>query len=165
MKTRQLNGNFKYPNGVTDNQLRAWNHIGLFDKAFDEKFYLPFYAKLVSITNTSAPLQLRVRSYLDANCSQCHRPGGAGAFFDARFDTPLKLQNLINGPVQTSWVSPAPKSLCLATPTNPFCFTVSALSGESQMPPIARNLVDDHGRFRHRPDGLIPLPAVATTLA
>src|SRR5262249_52747986 len=98
VKTRQLNGNFTYPNGVTDNQLRTWNHLGLFDtKIADAAIY--HFSRLVNITNTAAPLQLRVRSYFDANCAQCHRPGGAGAFFDMRFDTPLRKQNLVNGPV------------------------------------------------------------------
>ena len=36
VKTRQLNGDFKYPGGVTDNQLRAWNHLGLFDAKLSE---------------------------------------------------------------------------------------------------------------------------------
>ena len=37
VKTRQLNGNLAYAGtGVTDNQLRAWNHIGLFDATLDE---------------------------------------------------------------------------------------------------------------------------------
>jgi hypothetical protein len=31
VKTRQLNRDFNYPSGVTDNELRAWNHLGLFD--------------------------------------------------------------------------------------------------------------------------------------
>ncbi len=38
-------------------------------------------------------------SYLDANCSQCHRPGGTVAYFDARFDTPLEQQSLVDGKV------------------------------------------------------------------
>ncbi|HTV76069.1 MAG TPA: PQQ-dependent sugar dehydrogenase, partial [Candidatus Baltobacteraceae bacterium] len=53
VKTRQLNGDFKYPGGVTDNQLRAWNHIGLFDATLDEN-EIPHLAKLVSITNSTA---------------------------------------------------------------------------------------------------------------
>jgi uncharacterized repeat protein (TIGR03806 family) len=141
VKTRQLNGNFPYQNGVTDNQLRAWNQIGLFDTKLNEAG-IPFYAKLVNVTNTTAPLQLRVRSYLDANCAMCHRPGGAGAFFDARFDTPLKLQNLINGPVQNPLGILGAKVIVSGDTNKSILFRRVNIIGQNQMPPLAKNVVD-----------------------
>jgi hypothetical protein len=56
------------------------------------------YSKLSAMTNGSAPLQERVRSYLDANCEQCHQPGGQGITWDARYDTPLAQQDITNYP-------------------------------------------------------------------
>ena len=54
--------------------------------------------RLVPLGDTGAPLEHRVRSYLDVNCSACHRPGGPSrGNFDARFITPLGDQELING--------------------------------------------------------------------
>jgi uncharacterized repeat protein (TIGR03806 family) len=99
VKTRQLNGPFTYPaTGVTDNQLRTWNHLRLFAPALDEAAITRF-DRLAAATDATASPEHRVRSYLDANCAQCHRPGGARGLFDARFDMPLARQNLINGPV------------------------------------------------------------------
>jgi len=141
LKTRQLNGDFKYPYGVTANQLRTLGHLGLFDAAFDErKIFL--YSRMFSLTNASVALQLRVRSYLDANCSMCHRPGGVGAFFDARFDTPLKQQNLINGAVANQLGIAGAKVIVPADLDRSLLFHRVSLTGDNQMPPLARNLVD-----------------------
>jgi uncharacterized repeat protein (TIGR03806 family) len=99
VKTRQVNRDFHYAqSGVTDNQLRAWNHIGLFEPKLNEARITTF-PKLGNLQDESIDLESRARSYLDANCAQCHRPGGAVSYFDARYDTPLSHQNLINGPV------------------------------------------------------------------
>ncbi|HZF01301.1 MAG TPA: PQQ-dependent sugar dehydrogenase [Methylomirabilota bacterium] len=142
VKTRQLNGDFKYPNGVTDNQLRAWSHAGLFDVTLTDR-EISRFEKLVSVTDTRASLELRARSYLDANCAQCHRPGVVEAFFDARFDTPLKNQNLINGPVANQFGLPGAKVIVPGDTNRAILFRRMSLTGNLQMPPLAKNVVDE----------------------
>jgi uncharacterized repeat protein (TIGR03806 family) len=142
VKTRQLNGDFKYPNGVTDNQLRTLNHLALFDISLDEKKNFRF-SKLAAITDLRASPNLRIRSYLDANCAMCHRPGGAGAFFDARFDTPLAKQNLINGPVQNPLGIGGAEVIAPGDTNKSILFRRISIRGENQMPPLAKNVVDE----------------------
>ena len=72
----------------------------------------------------------------------CHRPGGAGAFFDARFDTPLEGQNLINGAVANQLGVPAPKSIVPGDTNRSILFHRVSVIGENQMPPLGRNVVD-----------------------
>lgn len=141
VKTRQLNGDFKYPGGVTDNQLRTWNHLHLFDVSLDEK-RIYHLARLVSIADTRAPLDLRIRSYLDANCAQCHRSGGVEAFFDARFDTPMKLQNIVNGPVANQLGIPGAKVVTPADLNKSMLYRRISIIGDNQMPPLAKNVLD-----------------------
>jgi uncharacterized repeat protein (TIGR03806 family) len=97
-KARQLNHPFNYPSGVADNELRAWNHAGLFESGLDEN-NLGTIPTLARLGDTSRSLEERARSYLDANCSNCHRPGGTVANFDARYEVPLAKQRLIEGEV------------------------------------------------------------------
>ena len=141
LKTRQLNGDFKYPNGVAANQLRTLGHAGIFDAAFDD-WKISRYPHLVSITNEDAGLEIRIRSYLDANCSMCHRPGAASAFFDARFDAALNRQNLVNGAVANQLGIPGAKVIVPADLNRSIIFHRLSITGENQMPPLARNLVD-----------------------
>ncbi len=141
VNTRQLNRHFTYPNGVTDNQLRALNHIHVFDAVLHEE-QISQMDQLVAITNTDAPLDLRARSYLDANCAQCHRPGGVGAFFDTRFDTPLGQQGLINGPVANPLGISGAKIIVPDDPSKSVLFHRINELGDSQMPPLARNVID-----------------------
>ena len=143
VKTRQLNGNLSYATtGVTDNQLRAWNHIGLFNPAVNETAITNF-PKLVAVTDTSAALDLRVRSYLDANCAQCHRPnGGVPANFDARFDTPLDSQGIVGGAVQNNLGIAGVYVVAPGDTNKSILFQRDSSVAGIKMPPLAKNIVD-----------------------
>jgi uncharacterized repeat protein (TIGR03806 family) len=144
VKTRQLNGSLTYPaTGVTDNQLRTLNRLGLFYPAITESS-ISSYTQMFALTNQAASLEDRARSYIDANCSHCHRPGANGITFDARYDTPLTNQNIIN-------VVPAKGNLGydnahIVTPKDVWRSVLhgrmQSLNPAVKMPPLARNLVD-----------------------
>ena len=88
VKTRQFNRDF----------LSAWNHLGIFDPPVTDSI-LASCDFLAPFADTNRSLADRARSYLDVDCANCHRPGGTVAYFDARYDTPLEKQGLIDGPV------------------------------------------------------------------
>lgn len=141
-KTRQLNGNYTYPGtGVTDNQLRTWNHLGMFDPPLDENI-ITNLAATVDVSNTAAPLVDRVRSYIDANCAHCHRPNGVQAYFDARFDTPLTNQAIINGIVENNLGITGAKIVVAANTAKSTMYLRASAVGANQMPPLAKNVVD-----------------------
>ena len=101
VNARQLNGDYHYPGtSVTTNQLREWNRIGMFTRRLTDE-EIAAAPRLVAVNDSRATLEERARSYLDANCAECHRPGGVRANFDARYDTPLDQQNVINGSLAT----------------------------------------------------------------
>ncbi len=144
-KTRQLNGNLLYPNAVTDNQLRSWAHVGLFDSPPAEAS-IPNLDKLAALGDTTATLEKRARSYLDANCASCHRPGGAQAFWDARFDTPLNAQGLIYGAVGNTLGDPTGRVIVPQSLDHSILYRRDNTAGGGiQMPPLAKNMIDQAG--------------------
>src|SRR4030095_14354259 len=83
--TRQLHREWNY-GGVTNKQIAALHQAGYFSS---NVMGLHTLRALASATNTAWSLEYRVRSYLAANCVQCHQPGGVGfGFWDARIRTP-----------------------------------------------------------------------------
>jgi mono/diheme cytochrome c family protein len=144
VKTRQLNRSFTYPSGVSDNELRTWNHLGLFVPRFKEED-LRNFATLAPADDTSRTLEDRARSYLDANCSQCHRPGGTVANFDARYDTPLTGQALIDGPVLIDQGIDHPRVISPHDIWRSIAYMRANTLGDIKMPPLARETIDRRG--------------------
>ncbi|MBL8512597.1 MAG: CHRD domain-containing protein, partial [Betaproteobacteria bacterium] len=95
LKTRHMNGSFTYPStGRTSNQLRTWQHLGMFANALPEQDDYPELDRAVPLDDATATLEHKVRSYVDNNCGFCHQPGGPGPIWDARYSTPLAQQNI-----------------------------------------------------------------------
>jgi mono/diheme cytochrome c family protein len=143
-KTRQLNHDFTYPSGVTDNQLRAWNHAGLLAPSLDET-RLSELPKLARADDLSRSLEDRARSFLDANCAHCHRPKGTVAYFDARYDTPLAQQNLINGRVLIDERIDSPRIVAPNDIWRSILYMRANTVEAFKMPPLAHNVLDEPG--------------------
>jgi uncharacterized repeat protein (TIGR03806 family) len=144
VKTRQMNREMTYPSGITDNELRAWNHAGIFDSKLTDS-ELAKLPKLANADDQTRTLEDRARSYLDANCSQCHRPSGTVAAFDARYDTPLAKQGLIRGsPLLNEGID---KSRIVAPNDiwRSILFMRVNTTETFKMPPLARMTVDRAG--------------------
>ncbi|MGE0357594.1 MAG: FG-GAP-like repeat-containing protein [Burkholderiales bacterium] len=134
VKTRQQNGDMLYAaTGRTANQLNTWSQLGMLDPALPDQAEYPEFARLVPVDDPTATLEHRVRSYIDANCSPCHRPGGPGPVYDARFTTPVLLQNLAGD-------AGSPLAVLQRFDIAGSRLHVRASSTTSPMPPIGRNV-------------------------
>ena len=139
--TPQLNRDFNY-NGVTDNQLRALSSVGYFSppSVITNLNSLP---ALAPPTDESVSLEYRVRSYLMANCSQCHQPGGsAQGSINARIWTPLSAANLVGGALFNNGGDTSNRVITPGDLAHSMLLTRLSTRGLSQMPPLASSLLD-----------------------
>jgi hypothetical protein len=143
-KTRQLNCEIRYPSDIKDNQLRTWNHLGLFDTQLDDA-ELSNLPSLAGADDKLRTVEDRARSYLDANCAHCHRPGGTVAYFDARYDTPLAEQNLIKGRVLIDQRIDNPRIVAPNDVWRSILYMRANTIEAFKMPPLAHNAVDKSG--------------------
>ena len=138
--TPQLNRDFNY-GGVTDNQLRAMSHAGYFSEPITNLYSLRALARL---DDESISVEQRVRSYLAANCAQCHQPGGSGwGQFDTRLFTPLSASKLIHGPLNNSSGDSSNVVVHPGRPDLSMLLTrISTLQTGSRMPPLGTSVLD-----------------------
>ncbi len=95
-RTEQLNRDFTH-GFLTTNQISALSDAGYFSAAVTNNPAI--LLALAHATNTNASLEFRARSFLAANCAQCHQPGGTAqrANWDARITIPTANAGLIYG--------------------------------------------------------------------
>lgn len=144
VKARQMNRALTYPSGITDNEIRAWNHLRMFTPAVNEAD-LANLPTLAASDDATRSIQDRARSYLDANCSQCHRPGGTVAYFDARYSTPLERQELIDGPVLIDQGIDRPRIISPHDIWRSIAYMRVNTVDDIRMPPVARETIDETG--------------------
>ncbi len=133
-----------YPSGISDNELRTLNHLRLFKPAVSEA-QLKTLPTLAAIADDARSIEDRARSYLDANCAHCHRPGGTVAYFDARYTTPLDKQELIDGPVLINEGIDRPHVVSPHDIWRSIVYMRVNTNGDVRMPPLARETIDAQG--------------------
>ena len=130
--------------GLAGNQLELLHTAGYLDQLPDPAEELPRH---VRPDEDQYSLEARARSYLDVNCSYCHRPGGgASPSWDGRHFRTLHQTRLVNGVPNDAPIQPAD---LLVTPGDANASIIhnraAAANGYSRMPPLATNVIDTEG--------------------
>lgn len=138
-KTPQMNRDHAY-SGDTTNQLKALERAGYFSGSIGSINHL---RRMEPATNNSISVEYRVRSFLQANCAQCHYPGGpTPAGFDTRLFTSLSSAGLIDGELANNQGNTNNKVIVGNSFTNSMMLSRILTRGSGQMPPLASNLLD-----------------------
>ena len=101
--------------------------------------------KLAGPQDANASVETRARSWLDVNCAYCHRPGGTAANFDARFDTPVRQQALVNGPVLIDEGIDNARVVAPNDIWRSILFLRINTQEPFKMPPLAHGVIDQEG--------------------
>lgn len=143
-RTAQLNRPHLYEStGRTANQLATFNALGMFQTTLGVE-ELADYIEARALDDPTAPLEHRVRSYLDSNCSHCHQPGALVEAFDARLATPLGKQGLVEGLITGLFdLGPDGRYVKAGDPSlSALHVRLAAVGDGDAMPPLAKNVVD-----------------------
>jgi uncharacterized repeat protein (TIGR03806 family) len=141
LNTPQMNRTHDY-GGTVANQIQALSDAGYFSNSITGTGSM---LALASATNKSASVEFRVRSYLAANCVQCHQPGGVAlqqANWDARITTPLAAAGIVDGPLVKNLGDTNNRVVRFGSLTNSVMYYRIAGMGTNHMPPLATSLVN-----------------------
>jgi uncharacterized repeat protein (TIGR03806 family) len=139
LELAQIDRDFTYAStGRTANQLDTWRAIGMFDGPVPRSGAVAALA-----TRTTGSVTRRARSYLHANCSFCHRPGGnARVNIDFRFGRPAAVMNVCNVPASGELLIPGTDRLMPGDPRNSMLWLRMNRRDVHQMPPLGTFVID-----------------------
>lgn len=143
IKPQNLNTIYAYQNGL-QNQLAKWVEMGYLSSTG-----LPnSITSVVDYSDSSQPLHLRVRSYLDINCAHCHSDLGQCSYRDLRLSfvdttTPSNLGICLPS------IQPIEGSTSIVEPGNhersAMYLMLNTVEGNAMMPLIGRSVIHQEG--------------------
>jgi uncharacterized repeat protein (TIGR03806 family) len=145
LRTEQMNRTFDY-GGVSDNQLRALEHVGFFGACLPAR--PASLAALTDPADTSAPIASRARSWLQANCAHCHLPGGpAPTTIDLRAEIPFAAMNVCDAIPQHGDLGVTGARIVRpgSAADSVLWLRAAIRDGNDQMPPLATLIPDPLG--------------------
>lgn len=138
------NLNFTYNYGTSQrNQLEKWQSVGYLDNSLPGSINTT-----VDWTDTSKSLDLRARSYIDANCAHCHQTGGQCSYTPMRFAFSTTDPYLVGicmeplMPISDTYTHIIAKGKFNRSDIG---FRMNATSGSEMMPLVGRTLVHEEG--------------------
>jgi hypothetical protein len=139
-ETMQMNKAITYSGGLA-NQVSTLQHIGLFDAP------VRMMNPLTDPATTTATLEARARSYLQANCATCHRPGGDYADVDMRFSTLIKDTGLCDVPNKGDLGVMDSKRMIPGMPSKSVMYLrmLALTKNTGRMPQLATSVIDPTG--------------------
>ncbi|MFT6825808.1 MAG: putative repeat protein (TIGR03806 family) [Patiriisocius sp.] len=145
IKPQNLNSSYAFADGL-QNQLQKWIDVGYLEDNIPTNINT-----VVDYRDTSHPLEIRVRSYVDINCASCHRDEGHCNYRPMRFA--FSENNLLENlgvcvtPDQTlSNLSSDQKLIKPGDPENSVIYyRLNAIAEDERMPLLGRNIVHDDG--------------------
>jgi putative heme-binding domain-containing protein len=155
--TAQLNKDHNF-GGTADNQLRTFEHIGLFTKPLSKS--PAELDRLADYRDAKQPIDQRARAYLHSNCSYCHRKwGGGNAEFQLLASLDLAEMKAVDVHAgQGTFFMPDARVIAPGDPYRSVMFYRMAKLGPGRMPRAGSNEVDELGvRLIH--DWIAQLPA------
>jgi hypothetical protein len=128
--------------GKPTSQPLAFERIGLFEGPLPRR--PDDRPRLVDPYDPKAPLEARVRSYLDVNCSTCHvKEGGGNSRMELSLNTPTGRMHLIDEPpVHSNMGIDGARLVAPGLPERSVLHHRISLRGGNQMPPLVSTEVD-----------------------